>query len=304
MDLEFHVPISPTEGFFNRLRYLFRSWQIYGDRGLSYRFVVTVGADQEPEDLLDRVPWGRGEPIAWRWFPRDLFRRHSWWGTINDRFRSDIVADYFVTLDADMLFAGPIAQAIELLPEDGGIAGVPAYETPFRDLRPGETSAGRWQHLFAAAGLRSPAFTFVHSAAGGLSPAYFNNAFLIMPRDIAHRLGTQIFDEMDNCDRILGHMPFRDQLALTLAIYRLGFKTAGLPLRFNHFIGEPAPSELREEWREARLLHYTNNNIFHSERNADSRASIAEWLRETDANGLDGIRSRFYETLKCVDEAL
>ena len=303
MDLELHVPISPTEGFFNRLRYLFRSWQIYGDRGLGYRFVVTVGADQEPEDLLDRVPWARGEPIVWRWFPRHLFRRHSWWGTINDRFRADIVADYFVTLDADMLFAGPIAQALELLP-NGRIAGVPAYETPFRDLGPGETSAGRWQHLFAAAGLRSPAFTFVHSAAGGLSPAYFNNAFLIMHRDIAHRLGAQIFDEMDNCDRILGHMPFRDQLALTLAICRIGLKAAALPLRFNHFIGEPAPSEFREEWREARLLHYTNNNIFNSERDAHSPASIAAWLREIDANRLDGIRSRFYETLKNVHEAL
>ena len=90
MDLEFHVPISPTEGFFNRLRYLFRSWQIYGDRGLGYRFVVTVGADQEPEDLLDRVPWARGEPIVWRWFPRHLFRRHSWWGNPANNRRTSV----------------------------------------------------------------------------------------------------------------------------------------------------------------------------------------------------------------------
>ena len=51
MDLEIHVPISPTQGFLNRFRYLFKSWQINGDPALSYRFVVTVGADQEPDDL-------------------------------------------------------------------------------------------------------------------------------------------------------------------------------------------------------------------------------------------------------------
>jgi hypothetical protein len=304
MDLEIHVPISPTEGFLNRLRYLFRSWQIYGDRGLSYRFVVTVGADQEPEDLLHRAPWARNEPIAWRWLTRDLFRRNSSRATIHDRFRADIVADYFVTVDADTLFAGPIAQAIEWLPEDGGIAGVPAYETPFRDLRPGETSCGRWQHLFAAAGLRPPAFPFVHSATGGPSPAYFNNAFVIMRRDIAHRLGAQIFDELGNCDRILGHVPFRVQLALTLAICRLGLETTGLPLRFNHFIGEPAPPEFHDEWREARLLHYTANNIFNSERDAHSPDTVAAWLEHANTQNLTGIRGRFHEVLKTVHEAL
>ena len=304
MDLEIHVPISPTEGFFNRLRYLFRSWQIYGDRGLSYRFVVTVGADQEPEDLLDRVPWAREQPIAWRWFERDLFHRHSWWGTINDRFRAEIAADYFVTVDADMLFAGPIMEAIEFLPSNRGIAGVPAYETPFRDLRVEETSAERWQHLFEAVGLSPPVFNFVHSATGGFSPAYFNNAFLIMTRDTAQRLGAEIFREMDNCDRSLGHMPFRDQLALTLAIQRLGLKPISLPLRFNHFVGEPAPRELREEWREARLLHYTMNNIFNSERDAHSPEAVSAWLECAKMHNLTGIRGRFYDVLKRVHEAL
>lgn len=304
MDLEIHVPISPTDGFFNRLRYLIKSWQLYGDRGLSYRFVITVGADQEPEDLSERIPWARGEPIAWRWFRRDLFRHHSWWGTINDRFRAEIAADYFVTVDADMLFAGPIFDAVELLPRDRGIAGVAAYETPFRALSPGETSIRCWQDLFAAVGLPPPIFDFVHGATGGASPAYFNNAFLLMARDTAHQLGSQIFAEMENCDRALGHIAFRDQVALTLAIHRLGLKPVSLPLRYNHFIGESAVTQWREDWRDARLLHYTANNIFNSERDAHSPNTVSAWLEHAKTENLTGIRGRFHEVLKTVHEAL
>ena len=119
--LEIHLAISPTPGFLNRLRYLFTSWQLYGNPGLSHRFVVTVGADQEPQDLTNQAPWIAAFPIVWRWFDRDLFRRHSWWGTINDRFRADFATEHVLMLDADTVFVRPIGDAFGFLPEDGGI---------------------------------------------------------------------------------------------------------------------------------------------------------------------------------------
>jgi hypothetical protein len=304
MDLEIHIPISPTDGFFNRVRYLVRSWQINGGGGLSYRFVVTVGADETPYDFSERVPWAKDQPISWRWFDRDLFRRHSWWGTINDRFRAEIEADYLLLMDADMLVTGPIAEALEYLPQSGGVAGVTAFETPFRDLPPGETVEGRWHALFSRVGLGAPSFDFRHSATGRICPAYYNNAFFLADRAAAAAVGRIIFDEMDACDRALGHMPFRDQVAMTMAICRLGLPVTSLPLRFNHFIGRSALPEWENEWQEARVIHYTATDLFSAETDGDSPQTVAQWLDRMQSAELCGIRGRFRDALSRVHEAL
>src|SRR5438067_1106598 len=105
------------------------SWRMYGDPGFRYRFVITVGADQDPQELMNCVTWVHDFPVVWRWFDRDLFRRYSWWGTINDRFRAEFAADHVLLMDADMVFTRPIKDPFALLQKNGGIAGVPAYET-------------------------------------------------------------------------------------------------------------------------------------------------------------------------------
>jgi hypothetical protein len=303
MDLEIHVPISPTPGFFNRVRYLLRSWQIFGDPNLSYRLVITVGVEQDPEDLSAWVPWASGQNIAWRWFNGVPFRRHWWWGTINSRFQADIEADYFLMVDADTLFTGPIGEAIALLPSDNGIAGVMAYASPFRDLLPGETSAQRWQQLFAALGFGQPRLAFAHSASGEACPAYYNNAFLLMRRETAKKIGQIIFHEMENCDRAIGNMMFRDQIAVTQAIERLGLSPVSLPLRYNHPIGDAGPASC-DEWSKARLFHYTVNDTFNAERDGDSPQSIAAWLERTRDRGLSGARGRFRERIETVHRRL
>jgi lipopolysaccharide biosynthesis glycosyltransferase len=302
--LEIHLAISPTPGFLNRLRYLITSWQLYGNPGLTHRFVVTVGADQEPQDLTNRAPWITSFPISWRWFDRDLFRRHSWWGTINDRFRAEFAAEHVLMLDADTVFARPIGDAFAFLPEDGGIAGVPAYETPFRNLPPGESPLGWWRHLFASVELDQPVFDFVHSATGTPCPAYYNNAFLLMTAATATHLGRVIFEEMENCERMIGRHPFRDQIALTLSIYRLGLPAISLPLRFNHFIGETAVTSARKEWEEARVIHYTSNDFFHSETDGASAESVERWLNRTASGYFDGLRARFRELISSVHDRL
>lgn len=304
MDIEIHVPMSPTEGFFNRFRYLFRSWQINGDRHLSYRFVITIGSDEPPYDFSQRVPWAKDQPISWRWFDRELFCRHSWWGTINDRFRADIKADYLILMDADTLFAGTIADALKLMPSGGGVAGVTAYQTPFRELKEGETPEGQWQKLFAQAGLGVPQFSFRHSATGEMCPAYYNNAFFVVSRNAATQIGKIIFDEMDRSDRILGHMSFRDQVAMTTAIYRLGLATAILPLRFNHFIGRSTLPEFGSEWQEARVIHYTATELFNAEADGVSVDSVAQWLSRNQATKLEGIRTKFREALKATHDGI
>jgi hypothetical protein len=302
MDLEIHIPISPTDGFFNRVRYLIRSWQMNAGSGWSYRFVITVGADEAPHDFSDRVPWAEGLPISWRWFDRDLFRRYSYAGTANDRFRADIEADYLLLMDADMLVIGPVAEALQHLPA-GGVAGVTAYETPFRDLRPGETAEGRWRELFSRLRLGELSFDFRHST-GMICPAYFNNAFFLADRATAAEMGRIVFAEMDACDSAIGRSPFLDQIAMTLAIYRLKLPAGFLSLRYNHFVGQPAVPGWQNEWQEARVVHYTSTDLFVAGTDGHTQQTVGQWLDRMQNVELPGLGGRFRDALALVHHHL
>jgi hypothetical protein len=144
----------------------------------------------------------------------------------------------------------------------------------------------------------------VHSATGTPCPAYFNNAFLVMPAASARQLGNLIFDEMENCDRAIGRHPFRDQIALTLSIYRLGLPAVALPLRFNQYIGDTAVVEARNEWQQARVIHYTSNDLFNAEDDGHSPETVTRWLARTASAGLIGVRARVRETIEGVHQHL
>jgi hypothetical protein len=304
MELEIHIPISLDDGFLNRLRYLVKSWELLGDPGLAYRFIITIGGTAEPIDLSVRAPWIRHYPISCRWFNDSYFRRHSWWGTINDRFRANIASDYALFLDADMLFIDSISESLSWISAGCEIAGVTGYGSPFRDLHGGETSQERWRNLFATLALPPPTFNCAHSATGEPCPPYFNNAFLLVNRDVARALAPVIFHEMENVDAATGHNHFRDQIALTIALCRLGIRPMTLPVRFNHYLWESnAPTNL-QEWKQACVLHYTDNDIFSSEEDCRSTGTVEAWLERTPPSNLVGIRRRFRDALDTVHTKL
>ena len=98
--LEIHVPISPTPVFFTRIHYLAASMQVYGGPLKDAALIVTVGEDADPQDLYAKLPSSRSYPIESRWMERDLYRRHSYFGTRVQRFTYDFKAQQVMMLYA------------------------------------------------------------------------------------------------------------------------------------------------------------------------------------------------------------
>ena len=70
--LEVHVPISPREFFFNRVRYLAKSLRSLGGDLADSKIIASVGDPSPPVDLDELLPWAREEGIEWRWVDKLL----------------------------------------------------------------------------------------------------------------------------------------------------------------------------------------------------------------------------------------
>ncbi len=256
LDCEIHVPISPTPAFFNQIRLMAASFRRFGGPLRTSRIVVTVGATEQ-FDLDSHLPWSREYGVEWRWLDPELFARHDYWGTAVERFRQPFDSQYVLFLDADVLAIAPPELATSPVTETGGIAGLIAHVAPF------ETPLQSWTELTEAAGLGKPPLVARHSGWGvmdwGLerqyAPPYFNLGVLFCSSDAARALGTRIYEEMEIVDSVRTTV-YRCQIALTLAIIRLGIPWYELPLRLNY------PNDMhfwrghQAEAARVQLMHY------------------------------------------------
>ena len=242
LDCEIHVPISPTPQFFNQIRLLAASIRRFGGPLRNSRIVVTVGGG-EHADLATQLPWSREYGIEWRWVDPELFARHHYFATALQRFRQPFESKYVLFLDADVLPVSPPEFATSPVTETGGIAGVIAFSPPFA------TPLQGWTEITEAAGLGEPLLVSRYSGWGVLdrdlerqyAPPYFNLGVLFCSSDAARALSTRLYEEMEIVDGVRT-TEFRCQIALTLAILRLGIPWYELPLRLNF------PNDLRF-WR-------------------------------------------------------
>jgi len=279
LDCEIHVPISPTPAFFNQIRLMAASFRRFGGPLRNSRIVVTVGAEEQT-DLAGRLPWSRDYGVEWRWLDPDLFARHNYWGTAVERFRQPFESQYVLFLDADVLAISPPELTTSPVTETGGIAGLIAHVAPF------ERPLQGWTELTEAAGLGKPPFVTRHSGWGVMdyslegqhAPPYFNLGVLFCSSDAARAFAARLYEEMEIVNSVRETV-FRCQIALTLAIIRLGIPWYELPLRLNF------PNDLRF-WRgyqaeaaRVQLMHYLredeiNRTIDFASENA-LRAAVA-----------------------------
>jgi hypothetical protein len=256
LDCEIHVPISPTPAFFNEIRLMAASFRRFGGPLRNSRIVVTVGAEAKT-DLASQLSWSRDYGVEWRWLDPELFARHDYWATALERFRQPFESRYVLFLDADVLAISPPELTTSPVTETGGIAGLIAHVAPF------ETPLQGWTELTEAAGLGKPPLVARHSGWGLMdwnlerqyTPPYFNLGVLFCSSDAASALSARLYEEMEIVDSVRTTV-FRCQIALTLAILRLGIPWYELPLRLNF------PNDLRF-WRSysaeagrVQLLHY------------------------------------------------
>jgi hypothetical protein len=286
--LEIHVPISPTPNFITRVRYLAASLRSSGGTLREARIIVTIGADEEPTSFRNATRWARHYPIEWRWLPQDLFHKHGYFATALERFRYEFLAPTVLMLDADVIVSSNFEDLLVRVGEEPALFGLVAHATPFSPLREKCTDAEWWQAVFDAAGLGNVESEFRHTLwnldghpTSEWCPPYFNFGVLMAPSEIMTAIGKVIYTEMAHVERVVD-FEFKCQIALTLALVRLGLPYRTLPLRYNfpnlQVIADAFPQELAD----VRLLHYLGkSSYFDKDRDFESSGRVASWLSGT-----------------------
>lgn len=294
-DLEIHVPISPTPHFFTMLHYLAASWKLNGGPFATSRIIVTVGADQEAVDLDAILDWPQHYPIEWRWLDRPLFCKQSYYATALERFRHRFRSKLVLMLDADTFCTGSFLPVAQRVAAAGALAGLIAHCSPFLGLEP-KSSEIWWNRLADGAGLAKPRQSCRHTGYGAMyheplaarCPPYFNLGMLLAPSEIMTRIGTVIYDEMANVNRLL-LTGFRCQLALALAVQRLQLKTLEAPMRYNFANDEALAKRYGRELRDACMFHYLRVGDIDKNRDFASTESIERLLARRDLHGVNRV---------------
>jgi hypothetical protein len=282
---EIHVPISPTPGFLTRVRLLAASLRRYGGALADARVVVTVSRDAEPFDLAAALPWSAELGVEWRWIGADLFARHGIYATALGRMTHAFEAPFVILLDADTLVAGPLDDLLELGEHDA-IGGVVAHVGPEVGFVDGITRTGAafWHELHRSAGLAPTLLQCEHSSPSlspddpaRACPAYFNLGVLAAPAATMARLGGVIFDELEAVNAYVTSW-YRCQLAVTLAIARIGCAWSALPVNWNFPNDDAFWDGYPEERDDIRVLHYLRQGELDREADTGSPEGLARLL--------------------------
>jgi hypothetical protein len=292
-ELEIHLPISPTPTFFTMVHYFAASLRLNGGSLANSRIVVTVGDDREPEDLHALLPWSRLYPIEWSWADREIYRRHSYYGTALERFRRPFQARNVMIADADTFFAGSFEGVVAQCREENALGGLIAHQSPFKDAA-ATPSRETWTRIFEAAGLGSPPFICEHT--GWIAsrdrpddrycPPYFNLGMLIAPADVMARVGAVIYTEMAHVDSILD-THYRCQIALALAVQRLGLRYRPLAMRYNCVNDEQIMALHPADRADVRLYHYLRRGEIDKARDFESPQHVEALLAREDLTGVN-----------------
>jgi hypothetical protein len=280
--LEVHVPISPTRTFLNMTHYLTRSLRVRGGRYRDAPIVLTVGAEKHQPELARNHPWMRDNGVEVRWMDEALFARESWYGTAAERFRHEFQSDVVLALDADTLIAGPLDGLVEDAHRTGALCGVVAHAPPF-------TERGQWQALYRSLGLGEPVTPCEHTGWGYMfqdealryCPPYFNLGVLAAPAAVMRSIGQGIYDLMAVVDAV-HRTSFRVQVAVSLAVTRLGLPFRTLPFRWN-FANDPLLEALHAgELGDVRIIHLLRKHQLYKEELYASLDNVETMLRRTD----------------------
>jgi hypothetical protein len=298
--LEVRVPISPTDYFFRRVELLYRSLRACGGTTGQADLVVSVGADIEPFDIAQTQPWSRDQ-IKWRWVDREAFRRDSVHATGLDRFKATTTADIVLFADADVIFVAGVDDLLDALNHTPAIAGVIAHAPPPKeDLD--------WNHLFDEAQIPLPhdAYQYsgwrlmCHSPAQRIVPAYYNFGAVFVPGSWVTTLGYVYERSLGFAENAgLGH--FKGQVALTLALYRLGRRRLALELRYNfpndHLFDAAYPEDLRD----IRILHYLRTEVVNRDADFASIEALKNLIGRQDLIGSNEVLRTTLEKLLAFD---
>lgn len=286
--LEIHIPISPKPYFLNMTHYLVSSLRRFGGAYQSARVVLTIGDAEIDHNIAESYSWIRKQGVEVKWVPQELFARDSYFATALERFRYQFRSDVVLMLDADVLISRPFDEPIHDCYRKQYFAGLIAHVPPFSE-------PDGWQKVYQAAGLGEVICKHEHTGWGYMftdeeqrfCPPYFNFGVLCAPGRIMNKIGEEIYSLM-HCVETVIDTPYRGQIALSLAVTKLGIPYRCLPMRYN-FANDALLEALHgQELPHARILHLLRDHqqIYKTRLFADKN-SVEEMLARKDLRGIN-----------------
>jgi hypothetical protein len=286
--LEIHIPISPKPYFFNMTHYLVSSLRRFGGAYQSARVVLTIGDAEIDDNITESYPWIHRQRVEVRWAPKERFARDSYYATAFERFSYQFRSDVVLMLDADILISRPFDELIHDCHRNQYFAGLIAHVPPFSE-------PDGWQKVYKAAGLGEVICKHEHTGWGYMfsdeerrfCPPYFNFGVLCAPGKIINKIGEEIYGLM-HCVESVFETPYRAQIALSLAVTKLGIPYRCLPMRYN-FPNDVFLEALHGlELPHASILHLLRDHqqIYKTRLFAD-RTSVEEMLARKDLRGIN-----------------
>ncbi len=128
--LEIRTTISPTPHFLRRIHYMAASIRQLGGKLADHEIVVSVGGNEEPENLYRTQPWSNLYPILWRWVDPKAYARHGLKATGRDRdfMSTDSVTSLLARTDftgANEKLRLRIAELHDAVAAEAGDCGLP-----------------------------------------------------------------------------------------------------------------------------------------------------------------------------------
>jgi hypothetical protein len=224
--------------------------------------------------------------IELRWISAEAFAARAHYATGAARLKQDFRSDIVLLLDADTLIRRPLDGLIERVDRGGVVAGTIAHASP---LPNGRLDDPDWARLFALCGLPKPRLDYEHTGWGYMlaeprhryCPAYFNYGVVAAPAGLLRRIG-EVSEGFLIRLRELNASYYDAQIALTMAIARLGAPVLALPLRYN-MPNNPLLEALHHaEIPHATILHLLAEQHFRRSETFASLASLEAFVARDD----------------------
>jgi hypothetical protein len=293
--LECRIPISPTSSFLNRTVLLAKSirrW--YPDA----RVVAYIGSECSHDALRRFVyPDLTLEGIDVVLVDREVFlfwagSRSPYLATMNARFHKTTQADHILIMDADVLCT---ARFDELFETDA-VQGMQAHMPPYGDAD--------MFRLFVAMGLKPPVFNQLYSGAGIMcgpntrGPAYFNSGMIFAPASQFNALCEPYHEAIEVLRRTVNDTYWFDQLAVMLALAKVGEGWDSLPQRFNFPNQREFDVAFPDELKDVRFLHYLRTDTVDRDREFVSDEAMDAFVARRDLTGSNEVLRRTVDRLR------
>jgi hypothetical protein len=265
MKLEFRVPVSPAPRFYSQVRLLAQSLARLGAPYAEAKIHVSVGELPDERDVAAANSWAAAYPVEWCVVPGEVHAQvpGPWWASGQGRYACASDADIVILCDADIC---PVARFDELLAEldqpQAVVAGLQAHGTPFRNA----DNDGLWRMLLEAADageaeLRSH-YSLDVARVQGFAPAYFNYGFVAFNAAAFRSIAPLVAPMLRLVCARLPENRFAAQIALALAVAKLGPRVVPLGHELNCANDDRLLAHDLVRMDDVRVIHYLRGAEF------------------------------------------